>query len=205
MFRKKPKVQVPVEWLIVGLGNPGPEYSGTRHNVGFEVIDALAVDNRIKLDTSKHRARFGLGMVGGVGVAIAKPITFMNLSGQAVAPLLREFSLKPERLIVVADETDLPIGRIRVKPKGGAGGHGGHKSIIQLIGTQNYARIRLGIGRVGKDETIDHVLGKFHPDERADAQRMVQKAAEAVEAILVDGLEKAMSRINERENGSADE
>lgn len=203
MFRRKPQEPVVVEWLIVGLGNPGAEYSGTRHNIGFEVVERLARGAGIKLDKSKHRARYGIGKLAGIGVAIAKPMTFMNLSGQAVAPLLREFRLTAERLLVVADETDLPLGRIRLRGEGGAGGHNGHKSIQGSLGTNQYARIRLGIGRVGKEETVDHVLGRFEPDERLDAERMTNRAVEAIARFLELGLERAMAEINAKEGGQA--
>ena len=145
-FRHQPQVEP--AWLIVGLGNPGPEYRGTRHNLGFELIDRLAELHKIKLDKSKHRARFGLGAIDGHPVALVKPMTYVNLSGQAVAPLMRDFRLKPERVLVVADETDLHLGRIRLKPKGSAGGHNGHKSLIASLQTTEYPRLRIGIGRV---------------------------------------------------------
>lgn len=196
MFRRKPKDVEPSQWLIVGLGNPGPEYRGTRHNVGFAVIDELSERHRIKIDRSRLKARVGSGKVGGIMVTLAKPMTYMNLSGQAIAPLLRDLNLKPDRLIVVADETDLPLGRIRLRARGGPGGHNGHKSIIGSLGTQDYARLRLGIGRVDKSETVDHVLGQFEFDERAIAEEMVRRAAEAVAVVVLEGLEAAMNSIN---------
>lgn len=196
MFRRKPREAIEPEWLIVGLGNPGPEYSGTRHNVGFEVVERLAKRTGVKLDRSKHRSRYGLARIGGVGLALARPMTYMNLSGQAVAPLLREFRLGPERLLAIADETDLPLGRIRLRPGGGAGGHNGHKSLIASLGTQDYGRLRLGIGRVGKEETVDHVLGRFDSHERLDAERMIERAVEAVVLLLEVGMERAMAEVN---------
>src|SRR5579862_9338830 len=120
-FRRKPKVEEPPEWMIVGLGNPGPEYRGTRHNLGFEVIDRLMDAHRINLDKSKHQARYGLGRILEHPVILVKPLTYMNLSGRAVAPLARQYGLKPERILVVADDTDLKPGRIRLKPSGSAG------------------------------------------------------------------------------------
>lgn len=200
MFRRKTKDVEPSQWLIVGLGNPGPEYRGTRHNVGFAVIDELSERHRIKIDRSRLKARVGSGKVGGIMVTLAKPMTYMNLSGQAIAPLLRDLNLKPDRLIVVADETDLPLGRIRLRARGGPGGHNGHKSIIGSLGTQDYARLRLGIGRVDKSETVDHVLGQFEFDERAIAEEMVRRAAEAVAVVVLEGLEAAMNSINPTKN-----
>lgn len=197
MFRRKPAVPIlPPEWLIVGLGNPGPEYAGTRHNIGFSVIDALAQEHKIKLDQRKHRAVYGPGSLGSAAVVLAKPLTFMNLSGQAIAPLLRQYGLKPDRLLVIADDLDLPLGKIRLRASGGAGGHNGHKSIIQALGTQDYPRLKIGIGRSGNGETIDHVLSKFHPDERAAVEDAVERVKDAVVSILQDGLDSAMGKFN---------
>ena len=197
MFRKKPQAPVNVEWLIIGLGNPGPEYSGTRHNVGFEVIDAVAERHRIKLDKAKHKSRYGLGTIDGTGICLAKPMTFMNLSGQAVAPLLKEFGLKPDRLLIVADELDLPLGRLQLKPKGGAAGHNGHKSIKALIGTEEYPRLRFGIHSDRKEDTIDFVLSKFHPEERPDVQQLLKKAIAGIEVLVEQGIDRAQNVINE--------
>jgi PTH1 family peptidyl-tRNA hydrolase len=195
-FKRRPKPEVHPEWLLVGLGNPGGEYSGTRHNVGFETIDRLAHRHRIKLDRSKHRARYGLGTVGDVRVALVKPLTYMNLSGQAVAPLCREWNITGERIIVVADDLDLEVGVVKVRRKGSAGGHNGHKSLIQHLRTQEYARVKIGIGKAG--ETIDHVLSRFAPSERTLIDEAIEKAAGACETILQEGIERAMMRTNER-------
>ena len=197
MFRKKPPaVTLPPEWLIVGLGNPGPEYRGTRHNVGFDVIDLLADRHRIKLDKRKHRARFGVGLVGDTWAVLVKPLTYMNLSGQAVAPLAREYGIKPERILVIADDLDLDVGRVRLKPKGSAGGHNGHKSLIQLLGTQDYPRLKIGIGSVGREKTIDHVLNPFHPDERDTIRVAIARAADGVETTISQGLEAGLNSVN---------
>lgn len=196
MFRKRPEPAGPVEWVIVGLGNPGPEYAGTRHNVGFDVVELLADRHRIKLDKSKHRARFGSGKFWDASVLLVKPLTYMNLSGQAVGPILRDAGLKPDRLIVLADDTDLPPGKIRIRAEGSAGGHNGHKSLIATLGTNVYARVKIGIGRVSREGTIDHVLGKFHGDERVVVQESLVRAADAVEAIVSEGIDLAMGRFN---------
>lgn len=188
MFRRKPKEAVQPEWLIVGLGNPGPEYAGTRHNVGFDVVVELARRHKIKLDRGRQRSMVGLGRIRGVAVALVKPLTFMNLSGQAVAPLAKSFGIAPERIVVVADDMDLPLGQVRYRPRGGTGGHNGHKSIVQHLGTSEYPRLRLGVGRPG-DDTVEHVLSKFKPDERAEAEESVAKAADACEELVVDKLE----------------
>jgi PTH1 family peptidyl-tRNA hydrolase len=181
--------------MIVGLGNPGNEYKGTRHNVGFEVIDILSARHKIKLDQSKHRARYGLGMIGSVAVALVKPLTYMNLSGQAVAPLAKQFSIKPERVLVIADDLDLAVGRVRLKPKGSAGGHNGHKSLIHSLGTTEYPRIKIGIGG-GGGQTIEHVLGPFELSERDDIRLALERSADGAELVVQDGLELGMNRVN---------
>lgn len=196
MFRRRPpEPQVQPEWLIVGLGNPGPEYARTRHNVGFEVIEALAARHRIKLATRKHRAVFGWGRIDGVAVVLAKPLTYMNLSGEAVAPLSREIGLKPERIVVIADDLDLDVGRVRMRPKGGAGGHNGHKSLISALGSNEYPRIRIGIGK-GDRSTIDHVLSRFSPDERDLVAEAIERSVVGLEALVRDGLERALTLVN---------
>lgn len=183
--------------MIVGLGNPGPEYAGTRHNVGFAAIDRLSEKHRIKLDKSKHRARFGLGQLDETPVILVKPLTYMNLSGQAVAPLAREYGIKPDRILVIADELDIPIGKLKMKPKGGPGGHNGHRSLIASLGTQEYPRIRIGIGKVGKSDTIDHVLGSFNPEEKVVISELIERTCQICGVLLSQGLDRALSFANE--------
>lgn len=201
-FKRRPKLGVMPEWLIVGLGNPGGEYSGTRHNVGFETVDRLAAELRIKLDRSKHRARFGVGMLGETPIALVKPLTYMNLSGQAVAPMMREWNLMPEQIIVVSDDLDLSVGVVKVRRKGSAGGHKGHASLIQCLRSQEYPRVKVGIGKQG--DTIDHVLSRFAPNERAQIDDAVSEAAEACKTIVRDGVERAMMATNKRERSAED-
>ena len=195
MFRRISKPTNPPEWLIVGLGNPGAEYNGTRHNVGFEVIDLLAERNRIKLDRSKHMARFGVGKVGESTIALIKPLTYMNLSGRAVAPIAREFGVKPDHILVIADDLALRLGRLRLKPGGGAGGHNGHKSLIHSLGTEEYPRLKVGIGAAA-GQTIDFVLGKFEREERDAILLAIQSASDGVETIVNLGLEAGMNQLN---------
>lgn len=202
MFWKKRKPDLQPEWLIVGLGNPGGEYSGTRHNVGFQVVELLADRHRIKLDKSKHRARFGLGTIGDIAVCLAKPLTFMNLSGQAAAPLARGYGLNPDRILVVSDDLDLPVGKLRLRESGSAGGHNGHKSLIQYLGTQDYPRIRIGIGRSGGGETIDHVLSTFTPVEQEVIAPAIRVAAEVCEAFLEGGLPVAQKVVDQYNRGA---
>lgn len=197
MFRKKPPEPAKVEWLIVGLGNPGPEYSGTRHNIGFDVVDAVAHTYNAKFDKAKHKSRYGIANIDGTGVCLAKPMTFMNLSGQAVAPLLKEFKLTTANLLIIADELDLPLGKVQLKPKGGAAGHNGHKSVKALIGTEEYPRLRFGISSPKRDETIDFVLSKFHPEERVDVERLIKKCVAGIEILVTQGFERAQNAINE--------
>jgi PTH1 family peptidyl-tRNA hydrolase len=183
--------------MVVGLGNPGPEYRGTRHNVGFDVIERLAERHRIKLDKSKHQARYGIGRIGETTVLLVKPLTYMNLSGRAVAPLAKEHSLGPDRILVVADDLDLAVGRVRLKPKGSAGGHNGHKSLIQTLGTQEYPRLKIGIGSVDRTQTVDHVLGSFKGDERDLIARALERSVAGVERVLEAGLEAGLNFVNE--------
>lgn len=197
MFRRKPQPVINVEWLIVGLGNPGAEYARTRHNVGFDVIEELASRHKIKINKAKHRARIGVGEIDGTGVALAMPLTFMNNSGQSVAPMMREYGLKPERVLIVSDDLDMDLARVRLKPKGGSGGHNGHKSIIKNLGTEEYPRLKIGIHSDKRDETVDFVLSRFTPEERVDINNAVKKSAESIEVIVTQGLELALSRTNE--------
>ena len=184
------------EWLIVGLGNPGPEYRGTRHNVGFDLIDLLSEKHRIKLDKSKYQARIGIGEISGSWVVLVKPLTFMNLSGQAVAPLAKEYGIKPDHILVIADDLDLKLGRLRIKPAGSAGGHNGHKSLIHSLGTSEYPRLKIGIDAAANGATINHVLGSFQPKEREVIHSSILRAAEGVEKILQENLEAGMNLVN---------
>ncbi len=196
MFRRSSKPQAKPEWLIVGLGNPGGEYRGTRHNVGFEVIDLLAERHKIKLDKGKFQARLGIGEIGDVPVWLVKPLTYMNLSGKSVAPLARECGLGPDRVLVIADDLALRLGRLRLKPGGSAGGHNGHKSIIASLGSSEYPRLKVGIDAAAGGTTIDHVLGAFNREERDVVGLAVDRAADGVEAIVQRGLEAGMNLLN---------
>jgi len=196
LFRRASKPTLPPEWMIVGLGNPGGEYRGTRHNVGFEVVDLLCERHKIRLDRGKHNARIGIGKIGETTVLLVKPLTYMNLSGRSVAPLAKEHGLKPDRILVVADDLDLRLGRLRLKPGGSAGGHNGHKSLIASLGTTEYPRLKIGIGAASGSETIDHVLGSFRPLEREVIDLAIERAADGVETAVQDGLDAGMNRMN---------
>lgn len=197
-FRRKPSASPAIEWLIVGLGNPGGEYRGTRHNVGFALIDRLAAKHGIRLIRGKHKAQIGTGVIGGLNVSLVKPLTFMNLSGQSVGPLARDAKVPPSNVLIVSDDLDLPLGKIRYRAKGSAGGHNGHKSIQAALQTLEYPRIRIGIGGPDRD-TIDHVLSAFRPDEKDIVDSALVAAIEVSEALLADGEEAAL-RIVERYN-----
>jgi len=178
------------------LGNPGGEYRGTRHNVGFEVIDQLAERHKIKLDRGKHNARIGLGKIGDTQVLLVKPLTYMNLSGRSVAPLAKENGIKPDHILVISDDLDIRLGRTRLKPGGSAGGHNGHKSLIASLGTSDYPRLKIGIGAASDSPTIDHVLGAFNPDERTTLDPALRRAVEGVEAIVKESIDAGMNLIN---------
>lgn len=189
MFRKRSEPPQTIEWLIIGLGNPGAEYRGTRHNVGFEVIDVLAHHHGIKMGKQLQKALTGTGTVSGVPVCLAKPLTYMNLSGQSVGPLMRKFGLKPDRVLVIADDVDLAVGRLRLRTEGRSGGHNGHKSVMEALRTHEYPRIKIGVGKSG--ETIHHVLSGFPPSERTTIDAAIRHAADGVEKLLIAGVQPA--------------
>lgn len=187
------------DWLVVGLGNPGPEYADTRHNVGFQVANRLAKRARVEFRTKAADARIAEGSIGQARLAIAKPQTFMNDSGHSVRRLLQRYRLEPSRLVVVYDDVDLPLGKIRVRGSGGPGTHNGMRSVVAEVGSEAFARVRCGIGpREGGQLSVDadYVLSPFAPDEREDAEQMVARASEAVEVLLRDGVNRAMERFN---------
>lgn len=182
--------------VIAGLGNPGQQYSATRHNIGFMAVDVLAgrwnvADWRSKFEAQVAEYR------GTETVLLVKPQTYMNLSGRAVAAVLNWYKLTASDLIVIYDELDLPAGRLRLRPQGGAGGHRGIESLFDHLGTHEFARVRLGIGRPPTFmEAADYVLGRFAPGEQPLIKEMIDKAAEAVECILAHGITKAMNEYN---------
>jgi len=160
------------------------------------VIDLLSERHKIKLDRAKHNARIGQGMIGGHSVLLVKPMTYMNLSGRSVTPLAREHGIKPERILVIADDLDLRLARTRLKPAGSAGGHNGHKSLIASLGTTEYPRLKIGIGAAADSTTIDHVLGSFTPDERSAINLAIRRAADGIEAVVGENLEAGMNLVN---------
>ena len=183
-------------FLIVGLGNPGRQYRGNRHNIGFMVVDRLAAANGIQSSKVQNKAIVGDGRIVGQRVILAKPQTYMNSSGDAVGPLANFYKIPPENIFVVYDEMDIPLGTIRLREKGGAGGHNGMKSIIQHIG-QEFPRMRLGVGRPpGRMDPPAYLLQDFSNDQLPTVSDMIDEAIRAIETYLQEGIQMAMSRHN---------
>jgi len=188
----------PADLFVVGLGNPGTEYAKTRHNVGAEVVELLAKRHGARLRKAKERALVDEIRIDGKRVALAIPLTYMNESGQAVAPLARRLGVGLERIVVVHDELDLPVAALRVKVGGGLAGHNGLRSIKSHLHSDEFLRVRIGVGKPpgGKEQGVDHVLRRFSKAERAEIDVTIEQAADAVEAILRDGIDAAMNRYN---------
>jgi peptidyl-tRNA hydrolase, PTH1 family len=185
--------------LVVGLGNPGDEYARTRHNVGAEVVELLAKRHGATLKKGKERARADQVRIGPSLVALAIPLTYMNDSGLAVAPLVRRYGVEPEQLVVVQDELDLPVGALKVKNGGGLAGHNGLRSIKAHLHSDAFLRVRIGVGKpVSKEHGADHVLKKFSKRERTEIDVVLEEAADAIELIVSDGIDVAMNRANTR-------
>ena len=190
----------PASLLVVGLGNPGARFDGTRHNAGAEAVALLAERHSAPLRKSKELARVAEVRIGGERVALAVPQTFMNESGQAVAKLVRRHGIDdPERIVIVHDELDLPVGDLKVKSGGGLAGHNGLRSITAHLKTQDYLRVRIGVGKPpGRQSGADHVLRRPGSTEATELAVVAQEAADAIEVILAEGVNEAMSRFNVR-------
>lgn len=182
--------------LIVGLGNPGPEYKNTRHNAGFMVVEELARQLKVKKEISAHQAIIARAQFKAEPVLIAKPMTYMNLSGQAVRSIMNKYKITIPELLVVSDDMDLELGRLRMKPRGGSGGQKGMQSIIEILGTDDFARLRMGIGRPHHYNVVDYVLTRFDPAEEEVFQAAVKRAADALTVWLVNGIDRAMNKYN---------
>lgn len=186
-------------YLIVGLGNPGREYARTRHNAGFEVIEHLVAEFGCSFRSeARFKARLARSVFAGRPVLLCEPQTFMNLSGESVGPVMQFYRIAPDRLIVVVDDADLPLGTVRLRSAGSSGGHHGLDSIEAHLGTRQYARIRLGIGRrdPGERKIVDHVLGRFREGEEEVFGKVVAHAADAAKCWVTDGVGVAMNRFN---------
>lgn len=185
-------------YIIAGLGNPGKQYAQTRHNVGFDTIDILADKYNISVDTKKHKALCGKGMIEGQKVVLAKPQTFMNLSGESVRELVDFYKIDPEEeLIVIYDDISLEPGKIRIRKKGSAGGHNGIKNIIAQLGTQNFQRVKVGVGEKPKGwDLADYVLGHFSKEDRGLVDDALKRVAGAVELMVQGEVDQAMNQFN---------
>ena len=185
-------------WMLVGLGNPGLKYERTRHNVGFRAIDLLCSQRGYRADRLRLKALTGFCELGGQKVLLVKPMTYMNLSGQAVRPLADYYKIPPEHILVIFDDVSLPVGKLRVRPDGSAGGHNGAKSLIAELGTQDFPRIRVGVGEKPHPDydLADWVLSSFSAQEEKQLAPVLERAVEAAAAVIEDGVRQAMNRFN---------
>ena len=188
--------------LIVGLGNPGPRYRDTRHNVGFGCVDVLAERWGIAVKDRRRTTVLGQGYREGTPVVLAKPRTFMNRSGESVEYLLARFGGRPTDLVIVYDEMALPLGRIRLRARGSDAGHNGIKDIIRTVHTVDFPRLRIGIGGPGMSGSVDHVLGRFSDEEKPAVDAAIARAADAVECLVMEGIDLAMNRYNTEPPGT---
>lgn len=187
-----------VRWILIGLGNPGEDYENTRHNVGFMVMDELAERGNIPIQRLKFKALTNTLTISGEKALIMKPITYMNLSGEAARPAADFYKIPADHVLVVSDDTALPIGKLRIRKGGSAGGHNGLKSLIQHLGTDQFPRVRVGVGEKPHPDydMADWVLGKFVGEDKNAMEQAVKRAADAIECILKEGLERGMNRFN---------
>ncbi|PYT23749.1 MAG: aminoacyl-tRNA hydrolase [Acidobacteria bacterium] len=193
-------------YLVVGLGNPGDEYAETPHNMGFRVVDLLAERNSIRASRNDSKALVGVGEIAQKPVMLAKPQTFMNLSGTSVAPLMEKHGLTAADLILIYDELDLPWGEMRIKLRGSAAGHHGPESVIEKLGTKEFIRVRLGVNPGYKiRDGAEYLLAPIKRSQRKEADELAARGAEAVESIIAEGVEKAMTTYNRRAQGSKPE
>lgn len=199
MFRRGDRTGTPADLLVIGLGNPGAEYRHTRHNAGADIVELLAERHDVRLKGGKFNALIAETNVRGKRMALAIPLTYMNESGNAVAPLARRFGVEPEQIVVVHDELDLEPGVMKVKVGGGLAGNNGLRSIKAHLKTDAFLRVRIGVGKPrSKEYGADHVLSRMGKKERADFEVTLAEAADAVEMILAEGVESAMNRYNTR-------
>lgn len=183
--------------IIIGLGNPTAKYSGTRHNIGFAVIDEISKQHNIDVSTKKHKALIGKGVISGEKVILVKPLTYMNLSGESVREIVDYYKCTNEDIIVIYDDVSLAVGKLRLRPKGSAGGHNGIKSIIAHLGTDVFKRIRVGVGeKPNKMDLADYVLGRFVKEELPYMNDSTKNACEAISVIIEDGIDQAMNKFN---------
>lgn len=198
LFRKRDKEEYGRMFIIVGLGNPEKKYFHTRHNVGFDTIDALSDKYGIGLTETKFKAVYGKGRIGNERVILVKPLTYMNLSGEAVAPICNYFKVDTKTdLIIISDDVELDVGKLRIRPKGSSGGHNGLKNIIAQLGHEEFTRIRIGVGKKPKEwDMVDWVLGHFEGEDAASIKEGIDNACDAVVEIMENGTDSAMNRFN---------
>lgn len=198
MFDLIKKNKGSISWIVVFLGNPGPKYAGTRHNVGFMTADKCEKATGAKINRSRFKSLSDQIKLGDEGVLLLKPQTYMNLSGEAVGEAAKFYKIPAERVIVVSDDVSLPVGKLRIRAKGSAGGHNGLKSIIAHLGSDAFPRVKVGVGAPGHPEydMADWVLGSFKNQDAADIDQAVEKAWKAVESIIAQGVEKTQSMYN---------
>lgn len=182
-------------FLIVGLGNIGREYDGTRHNIGFEAIDYISKKYNIEINRKKFKGEYGEGFIGTEKVILLKPSTYMNLSGESIMEVMNFYKLNNEEIIVIYDDISLEVGKLRIRDKGSAGGHNGIKSIISCIGTEVFSRIKIGVGQP-KGDLVSYVLGKFSKDEKGILNEVIEVTSEGVEIIIKDDIKRAMNKLN---------
>jgi PTH1 family peptidyl-tRNA hydrolase len=186
-------------YIIVGLGNPTDKYQATRHNIGWDAITRISDDYRISLDFKKHKAICGTGYIEGTKVIIAQPVTYMNLSGESVRELVDYYKVAPEEVIVIYDDISLEVGQLRIRKKGSAGGHNGIKSIIRHLGTDEFPRIKIGVGDKPKDwDLADYVLSRFREEEQPIIREALKDASDACGMIITEGMDAAMNRYNKK-------
>ena len=185
-------------YIIAGLGNPGKKYEGTRHNIGWQVVDELADKHRIRIMESRFKGLVGKGVIGGEKVLLLKPLTYMNLSGESIGEAVRFYKIdETSRLIVVSDDISLDVGQLRMRKKGSAGGHNGLKNIISHLGSEEFMRIRIGVGdKPAGSDLVDYVLGSFSKEEKKILDETKRNAVLAIETIISDGIDKAMNLYN---------
>jgi len=185
-------------YLIVGLGNIGKEYEGTRHNIGFEVIDYLCKEHNIQINKTKFKADYTKTRLAGEEVFLVKPRTYMNLSGESVKLFRDYFKIEDENIFIIYDDIELPLGKLRIRKSGGPGTHNGMKSIVKELGTRNFPRFRLGVGSPEHGDLINHVLGRFYDDEKKEVETLIKTAAKAVYDTLDKDIDKAMNMHNKK-------
>ena len=197
-FRRKPAIE-PVRLILVGLGNPGREYSGTRHNLGFMCLDEVAKRLHVRVSERSSKALVATAKhPGGGSLLLVKPQTYMNLSGRAVAPLVRKHNLEPSDVWAIHDEMDIPFGKLRIRKGGSAGGNNGVKSLIADLGSQDFARFRMGVGRPDPEDAVDHLLSPFTEAERERLPAFIDLTSDAVMDALSEGIDISMNRYNGR-------